>query len=161
MSICPLPVLISEELFLQQNKKLKTFLKGVRKKFRIKNKTYYNYQNTKNAVLCGISMSKHWIRVLTIRALLQPECNGIRISKHWICTDKFTCCDNFAMARVLTSNGYEYSASLLCYYLMRGISINKQWICTVKFACFYLNAVALVSTSNEFEYPNSLVREIP
>ena len=31
MSIRPLPVLISEELFLQQNKKLKTFLKGVSK----------------------------------------------------------------------------------------------------------------------------------
>ena len=31
MSIRPLQVLISEELFLHQNKKLKTFLKGVRK----------------------------------------------------------------------------------------------------------------------------------
>ena len=59
MSVWSLPVLIGEELFSLQNKKLKTFLKGVRKKFRIKNKTYYNYQNTKNAVLGGISMSKH------------------------------------------------------------------------------------------------------
>ena len=79
------------------------------------NPTNYNYQNTKNAVLGGFS-----------------------INKHWICTDRFTCCNNFAMARVLTSNGYEYSASLLCYYLMRGISINKQWICPGTFACCYL-----------------------
>lgn len=89
--------------------KAKNIFERSQKKFRTQIKLNYYYQNTKNAVLGGISISKHWIRVLTIRALLQPECNGIRISKHWICTDRFTCCDHFAMARVLTSNGYEYS----------------------------------------------------
>ena len=81
-------------------------LERSKKKFRTTNPTYYNYQNTKNAVLGGVRINKHWIRVLTIRALLQPECNGISISKHWICTGTFTCWDNFAMARVLTSNGF-------------------------------------------------------
>ena len=56
--------------------------KGVRKSSEQQIKLNYNYQNTKNAVLGGISINKHLIRVLTIRALLQLKCNGISISKH-------------------------------------------------------------------------------
>ena len=134
MSIRPLPVLISEELFLHQNKKAQNIFERSQKKVQNKKQNLLQLSEHKE---CGFMWHQY-------EQALNSGTHNSCFASTWMQWHSYQ--------QALNLHGLIYLLRQLCY----GMCLNKQWIWVLRIlALLLLNAVASVLTSNEFEYPNS------